>query len=458
MDKLTLGPRAEDFIWASGIEDTFVPQVKPGQRALDEYQLMGHYEHWREDLQLGRELGVQSLRWGVPWYRVEPQPGEFDWRWTDEVLPYLVEELGITPIIDLMHYGCPFWLKREFISKDYVRAVSAYAAAFARRYKSLVRWYTPLNEPLVNALMCGKRGLWPPYLRGEKGYIRVMLQLVRGIAATVNAIKEIDPQAVMVHVEAAGLSRAIRQDLEVLAVEEQRRGYLAYDLLVGSMTPEHPLYTWLLRCGAAPDTLTEIARKPIALDMLGLNFYPQWSTQHLYVDARGRLAYRPHEEDGAGFAALINDYYERYRVPVMITETSAFGAAELRARWLKASVEAVKYLRSQRVPVLGYTWFPMTTMIDWRYRHGNAPMEQYRIELGLYVHDNNAARGRWTPTPLVEQLRTYINNPADAIGALDPTALAATHRTDATAAHLTDEQARLEQYVLQPQAERIEGD
>ncbi len=39
--------RPENFIWASGIEHTFVPQVKPGQRALDEYQLMGHYEHWR---------------------------------------------------------------------------------------------------------------------------------------------------------------------------------------------------------------------------------------------------------------------------------------------------------------------------------------------------------------------------------------------------------------------------
>ena len=63
--------RAEDFIWATGIEDTFVPQTRPGHRALDEYQLMGHYEHWREDLTLGRELDVSAIRWGVPWYRVE---------------------------------------------------------------------------------------------------------------------------------------------------------------------------------------------------------------------------------------------------------------------------------------------------------------------------------------------------------------------------------------------------
>jgi len=67
------------FIWASGIENTFVPQTRRGHRALDEYELIGHYEQWRDDLQLARELGVQALRWGVPWYRVEPQPGRWDW-------------------------------------------------------------------------------------------------------------------------------------------------------------------------------------------------------------------------------------------------------------------------------------------------------------------------------------------------------------------------------------------
>ena len=93
--RLVPGRRAEDFLWATGIEDTFVPQTRPGHRALDEYQLMSHYQHWREDLALVGDLGLRAVRWGVPWYRVEPfQPGEFDWRWTDQVLPYLVEELG----------------------------------------------------------------------------------------------------------------------------------------------------------------------------------------------------------------------------------------------------------------------------------------------------------------------------------------------------------------------------
>jgi beta-glucosidase/6-phospho-beta-glucosidase/beta-galactosidase len=414
-----LGRRPEDFIWATGIEDTFVPQVRPGHRSLDEYQLMGHYEHWREDLTLARELGVKAIRWGVPWYRIEPfQPGVFDWRWTDEVIPYLVQDLGIVPVVDLVHYGCPFWLRREFASTDYPTAVATYAGAFADRYKGLVRWYTPLNEPIVTALYCGQRGLWPPYLRTESGYVNVLLQVVEGIVATAAALRAVDPSIVLVHVEATGLSRTAREDLHAVAREEQLRTFLPYDLLTGRVGPEHPLFAWLVRRGASPDRLAVLAERPAPFDLMGLNFDPQWSTTQLYIDRRGRLADQPVEQDGAGFSGLIQDYWERYRVPIMVTETSARGGEEIRARWLEASVTALRGLRQRGVPVIGYTWFPLFTMIDWRYRFGRGPLEAYRLALGLYTLDGASQPGRWRATPLVEQFRSYVSDPEAAIGAL----------------------------------------
>jgi beta-glucosidase len=413
-----IGQRPSDFVWATGIEDTFVPQTRPGHRALDEYQLMGHYEHWQDDLALARELGVRAIRWGVPWYRVEPfQPGEFDWRWTDQVLPYLVEELGITPIIDLMHYGCPFWLRREFASADYPDAVAAYAEAFASRYARLIRWYTPLNEPIVTALFCGQRGLWPPYLRGDAGYVTVLLQVVEGVLRTVEAIRAARPDAVLVHVDASGLSRTAREDLHAVAQDEQSRTFLAYDLLTGRVTPSHPLFPWLVRSGASPDRLAAIAARPVPFDLMGLNFYPQWSTMQLYIDRRGRLAYQPVEQDGAGFREVIESYYRRYGIPIMVTETSARGGEDVRARWLEASVTGIRALRSRGIPVLGYTWFPLFTMIDWRYRFGRGPIEEYRLDLGLYTLGDHGT-SRWKPTPLVEQFRSYVQDPEGAIGNL----------------------------------------
>ncbi len=409
--------RPEDFLWATGIEDTFIPQTRPGHRALDEYQLMGHYEHWREDLALVKDLGVKMVRWGVPWYRIEPfQPGDYDWRWTDQVIPYMVEELGITPIVDLMHYGCPFWLRREFASSEYPAAVSRYAEAFAQRYEKLVQWYTPLNEPIVTALYCGQRGLWPPYLRGESGYVHILLQAVGGIIETSAILRSVNPDMVLVHVEAAGLSRTAREDLHAVAQEEQSRTFLPFDLLTGRVTPSHPLFPWLVRSGASPDRLAAIAARPVPFGLMGLNFYPQWSTTQLYIDRKGRLAYQPVEQDGAGFSTLIQDYHRRYQLPIMVTETSARGDETVRARWLEASVSAIRGLRSHGVPVLGYTWFPLFTMIDWRYRFGRGPLKEYRLELGLYSLDGEEQR--WRPTPLVEQFRSYVTDPENSVGNL----------------------------------------
>jgi hypothetical protein len=246
--------------------------------------------------------------------------------------------------------------------------------------------------------------------------VTVLLQVLDGIRQTAAALREADPGAVLVHVEASGLSRAAREDLHAVAREEQARTFLPYDLLTGRMTPEHPLFGWLVRHGASPDRLLQLASAPAPFDLMGLNFYPQWSTTQLYIDRRGRLAYQPVEQDGVGFTGLIEEYWRRYQVPIMVTETSARGDESIRARWLEASVAAIRALRARGVPVLGYTWFPLFTMIDWRYRFGRGPVEEYRLELGLYTLGGQGAR--WRPTPLVEQFRAYVRDPETSIGPL----------------------------------------
>jgi len=407
---LPFGATAADFAWATGIEDTFVPQTRPGLRSLDEYELTGHYEHWREHLQLAKACGARMLRWGIPWYRVEPEPGVFDWSWTDQVIDCITDGLGLEPIIDLVHYGTPLWLPATFADQRYPEYVARFATAAARRYGDRVRYWTPLNEPLIHSLYAGKRGEWPPYGRGDSGFVALMLQLVRGIQATVEALHDAAPGATIVHVEAAGLTRAASEELEPLAAQRRERGFLSYDLLAGRVVPGHALWEWLLRKGADPNELAAIARCPMAFDIMGLNFYPQWSTSRLSIDRRGRRRWSMAEKDGAGFGELLRAYHTRYGAPLMVTETSSIGR---KAAWLDRSVADVRAARRAGVPVLGYTWFPLFTMVDWRYRTGSRPLEEYLIELGLYE-----SRGRHNgslelvPTELADRFRAYTLDPA----------------------------------------------
>jgi beta-glucosidase/6-phospho-beta-glucosidase/beta-galactosidase len=43
------------------------------------YLQMQHYERWKQDLQLARDVGVNCIRYRAPWYNAEPQPGAYDW-------------------------------------------------------------------------------------------------------------------------------------------------------------------------------------------------------------------------------------------------------------------------------------------------------------------------------------------------------------------------------------------
>ena len=101
---------ADYFFWATGIEDTFITAPFPATgRTLDEYELTQHYEKWREDIALMREIGVTHARYGIPWHKINPQANAWNWEFADKTLEWMLE-LGIEPIVDLVRYGLPGWI------------------------------------------------------------------------------------------------------------------------------------------------------------------------------------------------------------------------------------------------------------------------------------------------------------------------------------------------------------
>src|SRR5258705_7606066 len=56
------------FMFAVGIECSN-PVIAGGQR-VDQLASTGHYDNWRKDLRLGRNLGLRYLRYGPPIHRL----------------------------------------------------------------------------------------------------------------------------------------------------------------------------------------------------------------------------------------------------------------------------------------------------------------------------------------------------------------------------------------------------
>jgi beta-glucosidase len=412
-------PLARDFTWATGIEDTFIPQARPGMRALDEYALTQHYQQWRADLDRAAGLGVSAIRWGIPWYRVQPGPQTWDWRWTDQVLDYAVNGLGLTVILDLLHYGTPLWLDNSFLNARYPQRVADYAGAVAARYRSLVRVYTPCNEPALNAHYCGRRAEWPPYLRGDDGFVRVVLAIARGMQLTLQALQAEQPEMTTVQVEAVGRFRTNQPGLAERVAQYNEEQYLAFDLATGRVDEGHPLYGFLICHGAAPAELEAFRRQPARFDIFGANFYP-WSYGHVALRADGLFYRRPGSRTpGSALAEVLLEVHERYGLPIMVTETASAGGLAARAGWMDDTVAAVRGLRERGIPVVGYTWFPLLTLFDWRYRLGRRPLADFALHLGLYdcAFDRRGVFRR-RATPLVARYRRHIAQGVPAIAGL----------------------------------------
>ena len=371
------------FLWATGIEDTFIPQARPGLRALDEYELTQHYKRWKQDFDLVTTTGVKYLRWGIPWYRVQPAPNEWDWTWIDQALDYLVDVKGITPILDLMHYGTPLWLDNNFINASYPERVAEYAAAVVARYKSLVRYYTPLNEPMVNAEFCGSKAEWPPYLSGDDGYVKLTLALAKGIVLTTQAIKAEKPDSITVQVEALWHTLTKDNSLQERADHNNARQYLSFDLTTGRVDHNYVLVDYLCSHGMASNDLGWFHDHAVIFDFFGVNFYP-WSYTELKRAPDGSIRHLTGDPSGHKIGIVIREAYQRYHMPLLITETSAKRDIHGRAQWMDETLDTVRALRMESIPVVGYTWFPLFTMVDWAYRTGKRPLKDYLIHLGLY--------------------------------------------------------------------------
>lgn len=405
--QLPSGPDA--FLWATGIEDTFIVDPYPATgRTLDEYELTGHYEQWPGDIDRAAELGVPAIRYGIPWYRVEPQRGQFDWSWTDQVLTRIVER-GMEPIIDLVHYGTPPWLTDSFLNPGYPERVAEYGAAFARQYRGLFRWLTPLNEPRINAWYAGRVGQWPPYRRSWASFAQVLVAICRGIVQTEAAVRAILPDLVSVHVDPTDLYYTDDPSLEAEVRIRQELVFLALDLVLGRVAEAHPLRGWLRKHGIPDADVAWFEQHQAHPAILGLNEYPMFSLKRLTRGRNGIRQLMPYAAPSV-LADLCRMYHRRYPLPLMITETAAKGSIKKRAAWMDGSIAAVRHLRSEGVPVIGYTWWPLFALVSWPYRVGTQPLAQYLIQMGLWdlqPHDERLERVR---TPLVDRYRAYVES------------------------------------------------
>jgi beta-glucosidase len=341
------------FMFATGIENSY-PVIAGGVR-VDEMEKCGHYDHWREDLRLVRSMGLRHLRWGPPLHKTFVAPGRYDWAWTDEVMAEMAR-LRIRPVLDLCHFGVPDWLG-DFQNPDLAPYLAEYATECARRYPHVRRW-TPVNEPLVTTLFSAKYGWWNERQTTDRAFVRATLNVAHASRLCMAAIAAEIPRAVFVQSESCEYTHPSGPARAAEAAFLNERRFLPLDLIYGR-APRDDVREYLIDNGMTAAEQASFAAPLGDYDcILGVDYYAL-NEHRLRADGSTEAS-----GETLGFHTIARQYYDRYRLPLMHTETN-LREEQGSAAWLRKQWNCVLSLLQDGIPIVGFTWYSLTDQMDW---------------------------------------------------------------------------------------------
>jgi dTDP-4-dehydrorhamnose reductase len=392
-------------LWA-GVECTL---NRVGDVYFDQLELSRHASR-AEDLDLLAGLGVSAVRFPLLWERTAPEGLEHaDWTWPDARMRRL-QELSLRPVVGLVHHGSGP-RTTSLVDARFPEKLAQYARAVAERYP-WVEDYTPVNEPLTTARFSGLYGHWYPHGRDAATFARALLTQVRAVVLSMRAVREVNARARLVQTEDLGKTYSTPK-LDYQAGFENVRRWLTYDLLAGLVGRGHAMWDYLRWAGVAEGELEWFVENPCPPDIVGVNHY---LTSERFLDERvGR--YPPHTqgrndrhryadveavrvcaEGLAGPRTLLKEVWERYGLPVAVTEVHLGCTREEQLRWLKEVWDAALEAREKGRDVCAVTAWSVFGAFDW---HNLVTRSEGRYEPGVY--DLRAPRPR--PTALALMLR-----------------------------------------------------
>ena len=337
----------------------------------------GHQSRFA-DLDAMAALGVTTVRYPILWETIAPEtPGELDFSWHDKRLAHL-RKLGIKVVAGLVHHGSgPRYT--NLLDPRFPDLLADFAAKVARRYPWIEMW-NPVNEPFTTARFSCLYGHWYPHLTDIDATFAAVVNQCLAIKRAIEAIRQVIPDARLVPTEDVGKTFAT-EPLQYQADHENERRWLTYDLLAGRVVPGHDFYDWLCKVASA-EALDELATGAGTPDVIGFDHY---LTSERYLDHRverfpdvapgsnGRDAYVDVEavrvarlSRQLGPRLRLGETWERYRIPIAITEVHHGCTRDEQVRWLHQVWTEAEAARGDGVDVRAVTMWAMFGMVDWR--------------------------------------------------------------------------------------------
>ncbi len=304
------------------------------------------------------EIGMKTARDGARWHLIEREPYRYDFSSVSNQVR-AARKTGIQIIWDLFHYGYPEDL--DIFSAEFPVRFAKFSEAFTRFLLSennQTPFFCPINEISFFSWIAGRVGAFHPYRKRRGNELK--RQLVRATISSIDAIREIAPDARFVQIDPAirvSPPKHLPQS-KASAIKYHLSQYHSFDMICGKFAPE-------------------LGGNEKYLDIIGLNYY----SDNQWIHPGGNRVFRGHE-DYHPLNLILQDYFERYQRPILIAETGI--EDEARPEWFRYICEEAKIASENGVPVEGICLYPIVNHPGWdNDRHCRNGLWDYPNEAGM---------------------------------------------------------------------------
>ncbi|HQG28882.1 MAG TPA: family 1 glycosylhydrolase [Candidatus Ozemobacteraceae bacterium] len=364
------------------------------------------YELFEKDLDLAAGMGLNAFRTSIEWGRIEPEQGKID---PEGVKFYHrlfdgMRKRGLEPVVTLVHFTWPQWFEKigGWDSEAGVRAFCRFVDIVSREYGSKVDFWLTYNEPPVEIIAGYVLGASAPGYRNPLKALAVTRAWIRCHKLAYRIIHENDTTAYVSWNNYTGTYRlGSLGDIHVLVEGAANQGgsdASAAGVLETLTSVENQ---WMKEVASIEGGRGAGSRsRSKYLDYIGIDYYALWRLPGGFT--------KPHlwEIHPEGFYDVIRNYYNWFRVPVLVAE-NGMASCDLAPRqdgWTREAFLVQHVKQMQRAirdgyPVLGYIHWSITDNWEWG---------SFAPRFGLYSVDCRNERFERVPTPSVDVYRAIV--------------------------------------------------
>lgn len=390
----------KDFLWGAA---TAAPQIEGGfdedgrtpsiwdvapakriKNGANCHIACDHYHRWKDDVALMKKMGLKSYRFSISWSRVMPSEGVVNQKGL-QFYSDLVDELiknGIEPLVTIFHWDTPVWVYKKggWLSKKIIPLFAEYTKAVVEKLSDRVTYWMAMNEPQCFIMNGYMQGAHAPFKHRYLALSKLTRICLLAHAESVNTIRKYAKKPPKVGIAMAA-GAFIPKSESNADIEEARRN--SFYGAMGTMNNRwwgDPVFKGetVSAYGVYHTRKKDMSKIKVKLDFIGVNVYQpfqegSWGNKPANVpeDRKTSMGW---VIDGRVLYWTIRFFYERYGLPVMVTENGMADNDKVingevndvkRQSFIREYLDGVKRAVTEDIPVLGYQHWSLLDNFEW---------------------------------------------------------------------------------------------